>query len=201
MSGDHEAIAEKLAASSNPSLAYFHEALGGNPDLAKQLTVQLPDDVFAESTGTSDIVKRGRVGARGRKGRKKRDSGGDRMAAVAASGMAERNASIAYKADTEAHIHVTNQLEVREKEHNNILASLVNHCGSKEEAVCRIRRVKAQVQKRNSLDKFCYDSDAGSDSDAFSPPCSQEENIKSLLRKRKDMDELRKRADAIKSRL
>ena len=212
VSGDHDDVREKLSRSSNPSLAYFHEALGGNPDIAKQLQVQLPDDVFSESTGPSNHNKRGGVGARGQskynakpgsgKGQRKKDSGGDRMAAIAASGMAERNASIAYKADTEAHIQVTNQLEARSKEHNNILALLVNHCGGTDEAVSRISRVKTRVEKKNNLDKFCYDSDADSDYDPFdSPLCSQEENIKCLLRKRKDMDELKKRADTIKSRL
>jgi hypothetical protein len=95
-----------------------------------------------------------------------------------------------------------NELEARLKEHNNILALLVNHCGGKDEAVSRICRVKARVEKKNNLDKFCHDSDAEADSDLLdSPPYSQEENIKCLLRKRKDMDELKKRADTIKSRL
>jgi hypothetical protein len=94
------------------------------------------------------------------------------------------------------------ELEAMSKEHNNILDLLVNHCGGTDEAVSRIRRVKAQVEKKNNLDKFCYDYDAEADSDPLdSPPCSQEENIKCLLHKRKDMDELKKRADTIKSRL
>jgi hypothetical protein len=62
------------------------------------------------------------------------------------------------------------ELEARSKEHNNILALLVNHCGGTDEAVSRIPRVKARVEKKNNLDKFCYDSDAEADAD---PPCSQ----------------------------
>ncbi|KAL3786586.1 hypothetical protein ACHAWO_010201 [Cyclotella atomus] len=55
------------------------------------------------------------------------------------------------------------ELEAMSKEHNNILDLLVNHCGGTDEAVSRIRRVKAQVEKKNNLDKFCYDYDAEAD--------------------------------------
>ena len=197
--------------SNNPSMAYFHESLGHNYHLVEVISVLLPDSVFYDSAGTgkprsniNNAPKSSKTPGSGkgkRKSTSKASSVEDRLDIIAASRMAERNESIAYKNNQDAYASVMEQYSTLESEHNSILNSFKNHCGGDMKQVkSRIKSVKQNVAKKNNLHQFCYDE---SDSDSVDShlPDSQEDCIKSFLRKREAMDELKARADSLKSKL
>jgi hypothetical protein len=188
-----------MAESNNPGMAYLWKCLGGDPDIMKLFTAELPGEVYAQSTDPRTHSNTGSKARKpgGGKGKKKQQSGsgfGTNM--VEASGMSERNACLAKKADNETHNIIISRRDAAKRKHDEILAKLRTRITDSKEMNQRIKAVKKHVDENpDSLNSFSYDYD-----DEEEIIDSQEDIIKDLLRSRNTFLHAQKEASQYESK-
>jgi hypothetical protein len=123
------------------------------------------------------------------------EEGGTFRLMVEASGMSERNACLAKKADNETHNIIISRRDAAKRKHDEYLAKLRTRITDSKEMNQRIKAVKKHVDENpDSLNSFSYDYD---DEEIID---SQEDIIKDLLRSRNTFLHAQKEASQYESK-